>query len=152
MTTVNIEKIITTLNGMNPAERATRCDNLILWAKRYAFGYANNQQFDSYTVELALLSEMMRGVNVRSDQIKSQTAKHAFPENTLRSLQPPEPVANPSEDWVESYYKWYHATSVPAANWRKEGGKDPHNSRYDCERHELFVGNLPMTNLLTLNS
>jgi hypothetical protein len=32
--------------------------------------------------------------------------------------------------------------TTPAADWREEGKPDPHGTQYDCERHELTLGDL----------
>lgn len=53
---------------------------------------------------------------------------------------PPEPVANPSADWVERYAAWYEGEPTPSSKWHANGEPDPHGDRYDCERSELIGG------------
>ncbi|QKJ17512.1 hypothetical protein [Yersinia kristensenii] len=38
--------------------------------------------------------------------------------------------------------KHIEVKSTPAANWRQEGKTDPHNTRYECQRVDLTMGQL----------
>lgn len=38
--------------------------------------------------------------------------------------------------------KHIEVKSTPAANWRQEGKTDPHNTRYECQRVDLIMGQL----------
>ena len=59
----------------------------------------------------------------------------------MRNNHPPEPMKNPSKEWVQLYESWYNAPDdTPSSKWHDEQKEDPHGGRYDCKRVDLFGG------------